>query len=124
MLDDLYDPSVSASWFGRGVYAEGPDGTASPTSLQIYPQIADGVKLAIRYVQDIPDPALVPAIPFPDDFASFLVDGAISTGLARMDERFDSAGYFETRFADAVSRLRRRRHGRVGRGFHQIRMMG
>jgi hypothetical protein len=43
--------------------------------------------------------------------------------MARMDERFDSAGYFDSRFATAVDRLKRRRHGRGGRGATSIRVV-
>jgi hypothetical protein len=52
------------------------------------------------------------------------VEGAIAMGLARMDERFDSAGYFDERFVNAVGRLKRRRHGHVGRGATKIRVFG
>jgi hypothetical protein len=40
-----------------------------------------------------------------------------------MDERFDSAGYFDARFQTAVLRLKRRRHGHVGRGAVGIRVV-
>jgi hypothetical protein len=39
-----------------------------------------------------------------------------------MDERFDSAGYFDARFQDATSRLRLRRNSHVGRGGVPIRL--
>jgi hypothetical protein len=52
------------------------------------------------------------------------VEGAIAIGLARMDERFDSAGYFDERFVNAVGRLKRRRNGHVGRGATKIRVFG
>jgi hypothetical protein len=39
-----------------------------------------------------------------------------------MDERFDSAGYFDARFTDATARLKLRRHGHVGRGGTPIRI--
>ena len=105
----------------RGIYAIAFEHSSSPpeTVLRIDPpSTADTI--LVRYVAPID--AEDPFHPFPPDFDAALVEGAIAIGLARMDERFDSAGYFDARFVDAVSRLRRRRHGRIGRGATAIRV--
>ena len=121
-LDALYE-DTGTWWPGGGLYADGAqEGSDAPGAIQVFPPVAAGQTVHLRYVADIPDPETNPEIPFPDEFAQALVDGAIATGLARMDERFDSAGYFEARFVDSVGRLRRRRHGRVGRGYSAIRV--
>lgn len=103
-----------------GLYADGANADADPL-LQIYPQSTGD--LTIRYVGDVADDRTKPA-PFPADFDEALVEGAIAVGLARMDERFDSAGYFDERFVNAVARLKRRRGGHVGRGATKIRVLG
>lgn len=113
--------AMDARWTGNtgntlGIYAAGQ----GETQLQIHPPTASPI--SVRYVQDVlDDPASVP--PFPSDFDQALIDGAIAIGLARMDERFDSASYFESRFATAIGRLRRRRHGHAGRGAVSIRVL-
>jgi hypothetical protein len=78
--------------------------------------------LYARGVYDVLDDRTA-APPFPTDFDQALVEGTISMGLARMDERFDSASYMDGRFQSAVGRLRRRRHARVGRGATAIRVV-
>jgi hypothetical protein len=81
--------------------------------------------LTLRYLADVPVPA-TPASespPFPADVHGGLSDGAIGIGLARMDERFDSASYFDARFTDATGRLKLRRHGHMGRGGTPIRIV-
>jgi hypothetical protein len=103
-----------------GLYADGADELGTPL-LQIYPDVA--ADLSIRYVGDVPENRAAPS-PFPPDFDEALVEGAIAIGLARMDERFDSAGYFDERFVNAVGRLKRRRNGHVGRGATKIRVFG
>jgi hypothetical protein len=115
--------AMDARWSGQtgnttGIYADSID-SGWPV-LQLHPPPGTGSEIHVRYVEDLPDNLTTP--PFPTDFDQALVDGAIAIGLARMDERFDSAGYFETRFVDAVARLKRRRHGRVGRGAVPIRV--
>lgn len=102
----------------RPIYS---DAVGAPPVLAIWPPPSTGAAIVIRYVQDVPDNR-AGSPPFPADFHSALADGAIATGLARADERFDSAGYFEARFNDAIQRLRRRRHSRVGRGGVPIRL--
>jgi hypothetical protein len=76
----------------------------------------------VRFLGDVPDDR-AGSPPFPSDLQGVLADGAIAVGLARMDERFDSAGYFDAKFADAIQRLKRRRHSHVGRGGTPIRMV-
>ncbi|HTE61712.1 MAG TPA: hypothetical protein VK631_15270 [Solirubrobacteraceae bacterium] len=90
--------------------------------VSIWPPPTDGAEITVRLLTDVPDDRAGSPF-FPVDLHSCLADGAIATGLARMDERFDSAGYFEARFTDGVARLRRRRHSRVGRGGVAIRLM-
>ena len=81
-----------------------------------------GATILVRFVSDVAD-SRTSTPPFPPDFDQALVDGAVATGLARMDERFDSAQYFDARFIDSINRLRRRRHGRIGRGAIPIRVI-
>jgi hypothetical protein len=103
-----------------GLYADGADDAGQPL-LQICPDTAGA--FTVRYVGDVVDDRTLPA-PFPADFDAALVEGAIAIGLARMDERFDSAGYFDERFVNAIARLKRRRHGHIGRGATKIRVFG
>lgn len=121
--------ALDARWTGdtgntAGIYAQGSrqfysEGGA-PGLLQIHPPSASEV--TIRLVEDVEDDRnLVP--PFPADFDQSLIDGACAIGMARMDERFDSAAYFDSRFASAVDRLRRRRHALAGRGATAIRIV-
>jgi hypothetical protein len=116
-LDGWYASGIASS---LGLYADGADEQGTPL-LQIYPDVA--ADLNVRYVGDVPENRAAPS-PFPPDFDEALVEGAIAIGLARMDERFDSAGYFDERFTNAVGRLRRRRNGHVGRGATKIRVFG
>lgn len=111
------------TWNTLGVYTDYVDTADAPgvPMFRIDPPPSQGVEVEVRYVRDLADDLVDP--PFPSDFDQVLVDGAIATGLARMDERFDSAGYFDARFASAIARLRRRRHGRVGRGAVGIRIV-
>jgi hypothetical protein len=89
---------------------------------EIWPPLSAGSEVALRYLADVVDDrALEP--PFPSDLQSIIADGAIAIGLARMDERFDSAGYFDAKFADGIQRLKRRRHSHVGRGGTPIRLV-
>lgn len=107
----------------RRIYAEGSSVAYEWPSVEIWPPlgIAD-VPILIRRLHDVPDER-ASSPPFPADIHNALADGAIGMGMARMDERFDSAGYFDARFADATQRLRRRRHSRVGRGGTPIRLV-
>jgi hypothetical protein len=116
-LDGWYATGTASPF---GLYADGADDTGTPL-LQIYPDVAGD--LSVRYVGDVPENRAASS-PFPPDFDEALVEGAIAMGLARMDERFDSAGYFDERFVNAVGRLKRRRHGHVGRGATKIRVFG
>jgi hypothetical protein len=116
-LDGWYSTGVASP---VGLYADGADELGTPL-LQIYPDVAGD--LTVRYVGDVPEQRTLPS-PFPADFDEALVEGAIAIGLARMDERFDSAGYFDERFVNALGRLKRRRNGHVGRGATKIRVFG
>lgn len=117
-LDARY--SGSGGYWNSGVYAEGADDQGN-LLMQIHPDTTNA-ELNVRYVSDVPDARSSPA-PFPVDFDEALVEGAIALGLARMDERFDSANYFDERFRNALDRLKRRRHGVVGRGATSIRVV-
>lgn len=89
----------------------------------ISPPVSTGNMITLRYLADVPDEGPTGVPPFPADITPVLVDGAIGQGLARMDERFDSAAYFEARFTDGIARLKRRRGGRAGRGPIPIRIV-
>jgi hypothetical protein len=109
--------------YGHGtkpIYSDGVDDQGGNLIALWPPADGDGI---LRYLADVPDDR-TGSPPFPDDVHRGLSDGAIGIGLARMDERFDSAGYFEARFNDATARLRTRRHGHVGRGGVPIRISG
>lgn len=116
-LDD-----ARANYSTQPLYTDGVDLNGADL-IQIHPP-ANG-NLTLRFIATIPvpsDPA-TESPPFPEDITAILADGAIAQGLARMDERFDSAGYFDARFVDGIQRLKRRRHGHVGRGGTAIRVV-
>lgn len=103
----------------RAIYAEAPGGWPG---IQILPVPRVSAAILVRALWDVEDdPSGGP--PFPSDLQSCLAEGAIARGLGRMDERFDSAGWFDARFTDAIQRLRRRRHARAGRGGTPIRVV-
>jgi hypothetical protein len=112
---------AKASRSSRRIYADGVDATGS-SLISVFPAPSGGADITLRYLRDVPDD-ITGSPPFPDDLHEPLVDGAIAVGLARMDERFDSAGYFDARFADAIARLRTRRNSHVGRGGTPIRIV-
>jgi hypothetical protein len=106
----------------RAIYSDGVDAQGA-SLIAIWPPSSGD--LILRYLADVPAPA-TPASespPFPADVHGGLSDGAIGIGLARMDERFDSASYFDARFTDATGRLKLRRHGHMGRGGTPIRIV-
>jgi hypothetical protein len=107
----------------KPIYADGVNEDGDSLLAVWPPTVGTGV---LRVLADVPAPSdpATETPPFPDDIQRGLSDGAIGMGLARMDERFDSAGYFEARFTDASTRLRLRRHGHVGRGGVPIRISG
>lgn len=117
---------MDAARYGAGtkpIYADGVN-EAGGSLVSIWPPATGS--LLLRYIADVTDPSNrnAESPPFPEDVHRGLSDGAIAIGLARIDERFDSAAYFEARFADASQRLRLRRHGHVGRGGTPIRISG
>lgn len=112
---------AKASRSPRRIYADGVDSTGS-SLISVFPAPSTGADITLRYLRDVPDD-ITGSPPFPDDLHEPLVDGAIAVGLARMDERFDSAGYFDARFVDAIARLRRRRNSHIGRGGTPIRIV-
>lgn len=109
-----------AGHFTTGIYSDAA--MTSDHVFAIWPPPSTGATIVLRYLIDIGDPARNTEPPFPADITPILADGAIAQGLARMDERFDSAGYFDARFVDGIQRLKRRRHGRAGRGSIPIRI--
>jgi hypothetical protein len=112
---------AKAAGSARRIYADGVDDEGA-SLISIFPALSAGAEITLRYLRDVPDD-VTGSPPFPGDLHEPLVDGAIAVGLARMDERFDSAGYFDARFADAIARLRKRRHSHVGRGGTPIRVV-
>ena len=111
-----------ASRSARRIYSDAVDPILQGRLLALWPPPQGDVQIVLRYLRDVPDDRAGDP-PFPEDLHQSLADGAIATGLARMDERFDSAGYFEARFTDAVARLKRRRNSRAGRGGTRIRVV-
>jgi hypothetical protein len=105
----------------RRIYADGVDAEGS-SLISVFPAPSSGADITLRYLRDVPDD-ITGGPPFPGDLHQPLVDGAIAVGLARMDERFDSAGYFDAKVADAIARLRRRRNSHIGRGGTPIRIV-
>jgi hypothetical protein len=103
------------------IYADGVDATGS-SLISIWPAPTTGADITLRYLRDVADDQNG-SPPFPDDLHQPLAEGAIAVGLARMDERFDSAGYFDARFTDGVQRLRKRRNTHIGRGGTPIRIV-
>jgi hypothetical protein len=114
------DAAIGA-YSSRLIYTDGVDEFGT-NSVAINPLLDASSSALLRYLADVPDER-TGSPPFPLDFHSALADGAISTGLARMDERFDSAGYFDARFVDATSRLKYRRNSHVGRGPVPLRVL-
>lgn len=110
-----------AGYSTRQIYSDGVDAFGS-NSITINPVLTAPAIGVLRYLADVVDDR-TSSPPFPLDFHSALADGAISTGLARMDERFDSAGYFDARFVDATSRLKYRRNSHAGRGPMRLRVI-
>lgn len=105
----------------RRLYSEGVDDTGV-RFVEFNPPLTAGNEAVVRFLSDVSDDR-AGSPPFPSDLQSVIVDGAIAVGLARMDERFDSAGYFDAKFADGIQRLKRRRHTHVGRGGTPIRLV-
>jgi hypothetical protein len=105
----------------RRLYAEGVDETGA-RFIEFNPPLSTGNEVTVRFLADVPDDRLG-SPPFPSDLQAIIADGAIAVGLARMDERFDSAAYFDAKFADGIQRLKRRRHSHVGRGGTPIRLV-
>lgn len=116
--------SVDAARSGnirRALYAEAWDDQGVQW-LQLWPAPSVAAQIILRYLADVSDDR-AGSPPFPTDIQGVLADGAIAVGLARMDERFDSAGYFDAKFADGIQRLKRRRSSHVGRGGTPIRII-
>jgi hypothetical protein len=114
---------AKASCSARCIYADTTDLVVGFPAIELWPPLGvSGTPIDVRRLQDVPDDR-AGSPPFPVDIHNALADGAIGMGMARLDERFDSAGYFDARFSDATQRLRRRRHSRVGRGGTPIRLV-
>lgn len=113
--------ALIAGYSTRSAYSDGVDQFGS-NSIALNPVLTAPAVAVLRFLADVPDDR-TGSPPFPLDFHSALAEGAIATGLARMDERFDSAGYFDARFVDATNRLRLRRNSHVGRGPIPLRVL-
>lgn len=96
-----------------GVFAPG-FGQAGEKLIEIYPVVVDGGQALVGLASLIPE-VLVgsSSVLVPDDLVGGLKDGAVALGLARVDERLDSAGVFEQRFVAMVEELRRRKNRRL-----------
>lgn len=130
---DLWDLRAGRSFLtgSGGVFAPQYSGAASGASaaatkqVELYPApVESGVDIVVLAAM-IPE-ALVngeePSIPV--DMHGDLLDGAISLGIARLDERLDSASAYAAKFAQMVDELGRRKNRRVGGEPQRIKLFG
>lgn len=102
-----------------------PDFTSTGTAqIELYPNPSTSGAtiegLAALLPSRLVDAADTPIVP--DDLQDALVDGAIATGLRRIDEHLPEADNYEQRFTDKTEELRRRLNSRIGSGPHMIRV--
>jgi hypothetical protein len=113
---DLWDLDDSAQLNGSSVFAPSSDASGAQT-VEIYPTpdtsgqpiVARGASLPADLVFGGGASPSIPA-----DLHSGLIDGAISIGMLRQDERPDQAGVYESRFQETIVKLRARRIGLLG----------
>lgn len=106
-------------YFGLGYLADGT------VQVSLFPTPTTDGGVITGLVALYPDPLAAGQSPIvPDEYHEALVWGAIATGLAEIEERLDSAGYFEQQFASAVEDLKRRANSRVNTGPTQILVKG
>lgn len=67
--------------------------------------------LAPPVLEDSDDTPIVPS-----DFHDAIIDGAVATGLRRIDERIGEADSFDMRFVGEIENLRRRGNARLSTG--------
>lgn len=107
-----------------GLWAEDYSSTGQ-AQIELYPA-PDSDDLEIQALAVIsPDElsaAMVPTIP--EDFHSALIDGAIATGLRRVDERIAEADSFEGRFLEAIEDLRKRGNAKLSTGPVELQVSG
>lgn len=108
--------------FGQDYLADGT------VELSIYPTptVAGSAIVGLCSVEPVPLDSgsnATPIIPA-DLHEAVLVFGPIATGFSTVEERLDSANYFEGLFGAAVKELGRRRKGRVNGGPVQIQVQG
>lgn len=116
------------SWGGQPAFAPffKADGTAQ---IQLYPAPAltgDSIMaLTAAEPLDITDDTVAAHGPvIPVDLHQYLRDGAIATGYALIEERGDTASYFEQQFTTGVELLHRRKNSRIGSGPSQMKVAG
>jgi hypothetical protein len=106
-----------------------PDWTSSAVEqIELYPvPVEDGLDITAVVVQEptaLDDTdASVPVIPT-EFHNTVLVDGAIATGLARIDERLNEADRYEQGWEAAVNEMKRLKTSRVGSGPVRFQVQG
>lgn len=106
-----------------GIFVSDPSSTG-PSQIELYPAPStsgvDITGLVALQPSDLVDGTDEPIIPA--DYREALADGATAIGLAQKDEKLQEADRYETRFWDAVEKLRVKAIGRIGSGPARIRI--
>jgi hypothetical protein len=108
-----------------GVWAGDYDDAGNP-QIELYPAPDEaGVEVsALAVLKPVPLAVDADTPIVPEDFHDAIVDGAISTGLRRINERIGEADSFEARFREEVEGLRRRGNSRLSTGPVQVQVGG
>lgn len=130
---DLWDLKAgNASLEGRGAGVFAPNFAAAGTVLaggtkqiELYPAPdATGLNISVLAAMEPADLVTGDSPIIPLDLHGDLLDGAISLGMGRIDERLDSAAVYGQKFAAMVAELTRRATRRVGSGPQRLRLYG
>jgi hypothetical protein len=106
--------------------AFGPAWTAGGVEqIELFPAPeTSGVEIT-ALVSQIPSELIAGQSPgIPADLHPGLIEGAIALGLARVDERLDSAQVFDAKVAQMADALKRRKNKRVGSTPHRLGLWG
>lgn len=122
--EDITAANASLEWIGSNVFAASSDANGI-ASFTLYPAptvSGDAIQMVASIVPA--DLALTDYPQIPTDFQDALVEGAIATGLARVDEQIAAADRFEARFDQACEELRRRTNSRLNGSSVTLRVVG